>query len=87
MIRVIRCANCGHYCTETDLQTKTVDLENEHGVGSLFPDHHREEVRVCPECGSSSLEEENFDERDLADLLNDFAEIKKHRKGKTWKRH
>jgi len=58
MIRVIRCVSCGHYCSEADLKTEVVDLENEHGVGGLFPDHHRESVGVCPECGSSSLEEE-----------------------------
>lgn len=77
MISVIHCLDCDRYFDEDDLETKVVDLEEEYGVGGLFPDHHHKKIEVCPECGSSSLEEESFDERDLADLLNDFAEIKK----------
>ena len=70
MIRVIRCASCGHYCSEADLKTEVVDLEEEHGVGGLFPDHHQGKMLVCPECGSEDLSDEYFDESDIAELLN-----------------
>ena len=47
MIHVIHCLDCDRYFDEDDLETKTVDLEEEYGVGGLFPDHHRKKIAVC----------------------------------------
>lgn len=49
------CGNCGHIFHEEEALLQEVDLENEYGVGSLFPDHHSGYEALCPECESEDL--------------------------------
>ena len=37
------------------------DIEQENGVGGLFPDHHHMKVNVCPFCGSADIDEDAND--------------------------
>ena len=70
IIHLMVCRKCGRYFPEGEAKEKEVDLENENGVGNLFPDHHKVTRFVCPACGSEDLGDEYFDESDVAELLN-----------------
>ena len=56
------CESCGAIFNENDADTDYVDLEDEYGVGGLFPDHHTTLVLVCPECGCNELNPVDHDE-------------------------
>lgn len=51
------CEHCGYYVTENETYLLEVDLENEYGVGCVFPNHHYETWRYCANCDESSLTE------------------------------
>ena len=70
MITVYHCLSCGKYLTASELADKEVDLDNENGVGGLFPDHHHRKVSACPDC-NGDVEEIRFYEDDLVELLNE----------------
>ena len=70
IIHLLFCRKCGRYFPEGEAKEKEVDLENENGVGDLFPNHHKAKRLACPACGSEDLGDGYFDESDLAELLN-----------------
>lgn len=79
-VHIITCQSCGASFTESALDYKWVDVEEEHGVGSLFHDHHQEMRSICPECGSEDLKERFLDASDVVDILNELKENKQNEK-------
>lgn len=63
------CEHCGQYVTEENTYLRKVDLEDEYGVGSMFPDHHYETWMCCTNCGESSLNEIPNVKAELENLL------------------
>lgn len=69
------CEHCGQYITEDETYLRRVDLEDEYGVGGMFPDHHYETWMYCVNCGESSLKgiiNVRNELEDLLDTLEDF---------------
>lgn len=76
METVWKCEKCGTYFKESDAGEAEVDLEDENGVGNLFPSytHHLARVMVCPSCGSEDIDEDICDEDDAVDALNGYVD-------------
>lgn len=54
MNEIVKCNNCGWIGTENDLAIKTIDFEEEYGVGPDFANHHYTDVECCPSCGEAN---------------------------------
>ena len=51
------CKECGHQFPMEHAEQRVVNLEEEYGVGGVFPDHHTGWIDCCPECDSEELDE------------------------------
>jgi len=51
------CNNCGAIFDINEAEVEEYDIEEDLGVGDMFPDHHTGHCFVCPECRSDEVEE------------------------------
>ena len=68
------CKHCGWYLTENETYLLDVDLEDEYGVGDMFPNHHYETCRYCADCDESNLTEVYSTKIELDCLLETLEE-------------
>lgn len=60
------CNDCNAYYDEP--QTQRTDMEAFYGVGSMFPDHHYEDLLMCPKC-EGGLEEVTLYDWEIIDAF------------------
>lgn len=65
------CQKCGERFQEDEADTRTIDLEFECGVGGDFLEHHTRTIYICPECGTSDIEECEEHEEEEEDYEDD----------------
>lgn len=67
-----KCHDCKEFFEDDEMETKTICLENEYGVGSLFQSKHYSDVGCCPHCGSIEIDEQH--DYDLMDEIEDLKD-------------
>ena len=68
-VKAYYCDNCHKY---VEPKTENVDMEDYYGVGGDFPDHHHEEMTVCPICGNTLGLPENISFEDVYEAFIDY---------------
>ena len=71
------CNNC--YSEFEEPKRKIISFEEYYGVDHLFPDRHRMDLLVCPNCGDDDIEEmktcDRCGEWNREDNLEDTEEL------------
>ena len=74
-----KCEDCKCVNDIEDMASTEVDMENYYGVGSEFPDHHKQSFMACPNCGSIELDHigyvdlEDYEEFDESEELEEAS--------------
>lgn len=76
MADMYRCEDCGCVFAESEAAQHEFDMEDDLGVGGLFPDHHYSTCYACPECDSEDVieyepEEEEEEEEEVEMKTNE----------------
>ena len=67
------CTDCDEYFKEPH-SVKT-DMEDFYGVGSVFQDHHYQDLIMCPQC-DGDLQEVTVSIEDITEAFLDNAELR-----------
>lgn len=73
-----KCHDCEEFFEDDEMETRTICLEDEYGVGSLFQDKHYSDVGCCPHCRSTEIEEVRDWElvEEIYDLRNTISSLR-----------
>ena len=67
-VNLYRCNVCDRVFSDNEMDSVEVDMEDYYGVEADFPDHHYENMSVCPKCKSIEFEDLGvFDLEDFKD--------------------